>query len=160
MRPSSLASCMRRMRSLAAITAGAFKPLPIPQWRLLTRPSLGLPACPACDSGSARQIQIWHGPGNVRHGSGERWMSPCRRLVDRCCKAHGCPRPWDRLADGRLLCRCNVTSILQLFLHTHVVSLTSVARATFRWSLCPTLPPPRVSGGNQFYCLINHTYRV
>lgn len=87
-------------------------PSPSPSGGLSARPSLGLPACPACDSGSARQIQIWHGPGHIRRGSGEGWMSPCRRLVDRCCKAHGCPRPWDRLADGRLLCRCNVTSIL------------------------------------------------
>lgn len=73
MRPSSLASCMRRMRFLAAITAGVLQgPLP-PKRRLPTRPSLGLP-CLAYDSGSARQIQIWHGPGHVPRGSGERWM--------------------------------------------------------------------------------------
>lgn len=68
MRPSSLASCMRRMRFLAAITAGVLEGPP-PQRRLPTRPSLGL-RCLAYDSGSARQIQIWHGPGYVPRVSG------------------------------------------------------------------------------------------
>lgn len=56
MRPSSLASCMRRMRFLAAITVGVLEGPSPPQRRLLTRPSLGLP-CLAYDSGSARQIR-------------------------------------------------------------------------------------------------------
>lgn len=41
-----------------------------------------------------------------------------------------------------------------------VASLTSVARATFRWSLCVPTPYSTVSGGNQFYCLIAHTVGV
>lgn len=156
MRPSSLASCMRRMRFLAAITAGVLQgPLP-PKRRLPTRPSLGL-LCLAYDSGSARQIQIWHGPGHVPRGSGERWMCPCQRLVDRRCKARGCPRPWDRLADGRLLCRCNVTLIL-LTLSAHPCDSSHVCgKSNVQMVLVPTLT---VSGGNQFYCLIAHTYGV
>lgn len=131
-------------------------PPPPPKRRLPTRPSLGL-LCLAYDSGSARQIQIWHGPGHVPRGSGERWMCPCQRLVDRRCKARGCPRPWDRLADGRLLCRCNVTLIL-LTLSAHPCDSSHVCgKSNVQMVLVPTLT---VSGGNQFYCLIAHTYGV
>ena len=111
MRPRSLASCMRRMRFFAAITAGILEaPLPSPaEAAHETQPWLALPC-----------LRLWLGPSDSdlawsRSCSSRIWgkvdVCPCRRLVDRRCKVHGCPRPWDRLADGRLLCRCNVTSI-------------------------------------------------
>lgn len=112
MRPSSLASCMRRMRFLAAITAGVLeRPHPLPSGGCPRDPAL---ACPALPTTLARPVRFRSGMVQVMFLAylGERWMCPCQRLADRRCKAHGCPRPWDRLADGRLLCRCNVTSIL------------------------------------------------
>lgn len=111
MRPSSLASCMRRMRFLAAITAGVFE-------------------APSSQTETAHETQPWPWPSlpppmarpaRFRSGmvqviapreSGEGWMCPRRRLVDRRCKAPGCPVTWDRPADGCVLCRCNVASIL------------------------------------------------
>lgn len=124
MRPSSLASCMRRMLFLAAITAGAFDNPP-PQRKLPATPSLGLARlpCPPC-------LQLWLGPSDSDLAWsrpcrswmiwGKGWRSPWPRLVDRCCKAHGCPRPWDRL----VYCNCSwwVTS-LQMQCYTNPLAL-------------------------------------
>jgi len=146
-RPSSLASCIRRMPFLAAITAGVFE-APSSQAEACPRdPAL---ACAALAPTMARpaRFRSGHGPGRC---SSRTWgrvdVCPCRRLVDRRCKAPapGCPMPFDRPADGCLLCRCQCC-IDRLTLCAHPLWLRSHLWQDQR-SDCPCECPPLLQYG-------------
>lgn len=115
--------------------SGNLRRAPPPKRRLSTRPNLG--SRPASDHGSARQIQIWHGPGRCSpRGSGERVdvsLSAVGRSTLQSPKlpnALGSTCWWvstlqvQCCIDPLTLCACS------LWLRSHLWQ-----RATFRWSL-------------------------